>query len=153
MRVTVRDLVDAPMTTTTALDSDGTYAPPADSASWYAVGEFYANQKPGAPGVSIIGGHISYNGEPGTFYNLTRAEPGDVIQVTYDSGDLAEFAVTKVVAVRKIDATDITNALGEEIWNPGADGSVIRLITCDPATPFASGHYDGNLVVFGDRIN
>lgn len=146
-------LVDVAVTKTTELLSDGTYEPPIDKASWYAVGAYYADKKPGRPGVSIVGGHISYNGMPGTFYGLLRVVVGDMIVVDYNSGDVVKFIVTKIETPDKSVATDISNPVGKEIWAPPGNASVIRLFTCDPYTNFSAGHYAGNIVVFGERLN
>jgi hypothetical protein len=143
--------VDVAMTKTTSLLPDGTYEPPIDKASWYAVGSYYADKKPGKNGVSIVGGHISYNGVPGTFYGLLDVRVGDDIIIDYDSGDKVQFKVTQILNVDKSVATDITTPLGKEIWAPQTDTNVIRLFTCDPGTAFIAGHYVGNIVVFGSE--
>lgn len=145
-------VVDSDIDKTTSLDSSGNWVPSKDFVSLYSVGNFYKDQKPGYPGVSIIGGHISWNGVPSTFYGLVKVDVNDIITIKYSSGDIVTFEITLIVKIDKTEATDLSTALGKDIWTPDTQDSVIRLFTCDPNTDWNGAHYAGNLVIFGERI-
>lgn len=97
-------------------------------------------------------GHISHRSQPDVFYNLPRVRPGDVVTVSYTSGDKVSFRVNRSEAVMKSVATDIRTEVAKSIWQPAGNQSVIRLFTCDPDTTFVDSHYLGNWVVWGDKL-
>jgi LPXTG-site transpeptidase (sortase) family protein len=138
-----RELVNAGLQAT-YLDSKGVLAPPPGIAGWYAEQGW---PKPGAPGASILVGHINYRGGPDVFWNLTSAKPGDVVTVTYGSGKTVKFQVTKSRAVSKKAVPKDTS-----IWDWQNPQPLLRLITCDPETPLQGGHYEGNWVVWATPL-
>ena len=124
--------------------------PPDDSVGWYH--EQGAWPKPGFPGPSVLVAHISHMGAHGPFFSLasvkgqqTGAQQGDLIAVTYSSGDKVVFRVTEVDHPEKVELP------GDKIWNK-TQKPVLRLITCDPTTPFVDGHYLGNVLVYADQL-
>lgn len=124
--------------------------PPDDSVGWYH--EQGAWPKPGFPGPSVLVAHITHQGDPGPFFSLARvnglqsgAKIGDRIIVTYSSGDQVTFIVTDVDHPEKVELP------GGKIWNK-TQKPVLRLITCDPTTPFVNGHYLGNVLVYADQL-
>lgn len=143
-------LIDVPLVGT-GLNQDGDLVPPIEAAGWYNEST-WAQQKPGTLGPSVIAGHVSgRNSTEGIFYELDRVLPGDTVKVTYDSGDVIEFMVTKSEAVDK----DVVTEAGTEAWrsvfNPGEDKAYLSVFTCDYNTTWSNGHYSGNWVVWAVR--
>jgi hypothetical protein len=133
-------LVDATLVRT-RLDRQGILAPPPGVAGWYAESGW---PKPGFPGASILAGHINTrrNG-PDTFARLPEVRPGAVVTVRYSSGDEVDFVVTRSQALPKTQTPE-----DDTIWDAANPRPLLRLITCDPATPVRGGHYLGNWVVW-----
>lgn len=154
-RVTVADvsgnvLIDVPLVGT-GLDSNGDLVPPIEMAGWYNESD-WAMQKPGVLGPSVIAGHVSgRNSTEGIFYNLDRTRPGDGVKVTYDSGDVIEFLVTKSEAVDKDVVTDGRSEAWKSVFEPGEDQAYLSVFTCDYNTTWNNGHYSGNWVVWAVR--
>ncbi len=118
--------------------------PPPSTVGWYSQGRWKA--KPGQPGPSVLVAHISSGGgKPGPFWDLTQAAKGDRVKVKYDSGDSITFIVTLVEHTKKVALPT------EKIWT-STKKPVLRLITCDPDTPYRGGHYDGNVLVYADQV-
>jgi hypothetical protein len=124
--------------------------PPSDTVGWYH--EQGAWPKPGFPGPSVLVAHISHQGEPGPFFALAKikgvqsgVQKGDQVTVTYTSGDKVSFIITLVDRPEKVELP------GGKIWNK-TQKPVLRLITCDPTTPFVNGHYLGNVLVYADQL-
>lgn len=134
-----RSIVDATLQATT-LDSENVLAPPFGTAGWYAEPGW---PKPGFQGASILVGHINHGSNPDVFWNLPRVDIGDVVTVSYSSGEQVEFEIT-----RSEPATKEGVPQDDSIWDHDNPDPVLRLITCDPQTSFSNGHYDGNWVVW-----
>ncbi len=118
--------------------------PPPTTVGWYH--EQGGWPKPGFPGPSVLVAHISHKGNPGPFWNLDLVAAGDLVAVAYSSGDAVTFLVTQnPVRMPKLKLPS------DKIWND-TNRPVLRLITCDPNTPFRSGHYAGNIIVYADRL-
>ena len=135
-----RELVDARLVPS-RLDDHGILAPPPGVAGWYAEKGW---PEPGYPGASVLAGHINTrrNG-PDTFARLPEVRPGDLVTVTYSSGDQVRFVVDRSAAVPKKQTPK-----DDTIWDAGNPRPLLRLITCDPTTPVKGGHYVGNWVVW-----
>lgn len=138
-------LVDAPLQSA-ELDADGILAPPHGVAGWYSEPGW---AKPGWPGASIIAGHVRGGGQADVFWNIPQAKPGDIISVTYDSGQHSVFRVTRSEAMHKNDVPK-----DDSIWDHASPTPKLSLITCDPATPTRSdGHLEGNWVLWAEPLN
>ncbi|WP_084696530.1 class F sortase [Phycicoccus jejuensis] len=94
----------------------------------------------------ILAGHVGTPGNgPDVFRRLPQARRGDTVSVRYDSGDVVRFVVRRSAGMPKQQTpTDDT------IWDAGNPEPLLRLITCDPRTPLARGHYEGNWVLWAD---
>jgi hypothetical protein len=125
------------------LNGETVLEPPLTTVGWYH--EQGAWPKPGYPGPSVLVAHISHQGKPGPFWNLDLVATGDVVTVAYDSGDKVTFHVTQ-----NPDHMPKVDLPGGKIWNK-TQKPVLRLITCDPSTPFRAGHYAGNIIVYADQ--
>ena len=136
-----RELVNASLQAT-YLDAQKVLAPPYGTAGWYAEPGW---PKPGHRGASILVGHIDHRGQPDVFWNLPQVRAGDTVKVTYGSGKVVTFRITRSEAAGKTQVpTD------DSIWDHDNLRPVLRLITCDPTTPLDGGHYQGNWVVWAE---
>ncbi|NHA69791.1 class F sortase [Phycicoccus flavus] len=125
------------------LDADGVLSPPGGVVGWYDEPGW---PRPGWPGAAILAGHVGTpETGPDVFRKLPRASPGDVVTVTFDSGEAVRFVVTRSAGLPK----EQTPA-DDSIWDAGNPEPLLRLITCDPRTPLESGHYEGNWVLWAD---
>lgn len=138
-----RELVDATLGPT-MLDAQKVLAPPFGTAGWYAEPGW---PKPGHQGASILAGHINHRGAPDVFWNLPSVKLGDIVTVTYGSGDQVKFKITRSEPAPKTDVPQ-----DDSIWDWDNPNPVLRLITCDPDTPLSGGHYEGNWVVWADQM-
>lgn len=138
-----RSIVDTTLEATT-LDADKVLAPDFGNAGWYAEPGW---PKPGHPGSSILVGHINHGSDPDVFWNLPKVELGDIVTVTYASGEKVQFKITKSEAAPKSGVPQ-----DDSIWDHDNPEPVLRLITCDPETPLNDGHYEGNWVVWADEM-
>ena len=138
-----RELVDASLGAT-KLDAQKVLAPPFGTAGWYAEPGW---PKPGHKGASILVGHINHGGNPDVFWNLPSVKLGDLVTVTYGSGEQVKFKITRSEAAPK---TGVPK--DDTIWDWDNPKPVLRLITCDPGTPLSGGHYEGNWVVWADQM-
>lgn len=138
-----RSIVDASLQAT-KLDSEKVLAPPFGTAGWYAEPGW---PKPGHQGASILVGHINHGSNPDVFWNLPSVKVGDVVTVTYGDGKQVKFTITKSQAATKSGVPK-----DDSIWDYDNPDPVLRLITCDPGTPLSGGHYEGNWVVWADKM-
>jgi hypothetical protein len=109
-------------------------------AGWYT-----GSPTPGEVGPAVIAGHVSYNGAPGVFEDLSRLRPGDEIQVVREDGTTAPFVVTRTADYDK--TAFPTEAVYGDIAHAG-----LRLITCGGLDP-ASGVFEENLVVYAELVD
>ena len=106
--------------------------------SYERVGWYEGSHVPGAPGPSVLLGHIDSHTGPAVFYRLSKVRPGDEVVVGRADAAIARFVVDRVAQFRK---TAFPTAA---VYGPTA-APTLRLITC--AGPY-HGHYRDNLVVF-----
>ena len=138
-----RMIIDASLQPT-MLDADKVLAPPFGTAGWYAEPGW---PKPGFAGASILVGHINHGSNPDVFWNLPQVNLGDIITVSYSSGEQVKFLITRSEAASKKGVPQ-----DDSIWDYDNPNPVLRLITCDPQTTLNAGHYSGNWVVWADRM-
>lgn len=120
------------------LTSAGTLQVPATPgvAGWYD-----RSPRPGAPGSSVIAGHIDSLAGPAVFFRLRSLRRGDRAYVRRADGTLAVFRVTAVHMYSK--ARFPTAAVYGPVPNPQ-----LRLITCGGTFDRALGSYLSNVVVY-----
>ena len=118
------------------LSADGKISPPPGVTQWYD-----ATVSPGRPGISVIAGHVTYDG-PDVFANLEKVEVGDEVTVGYADGDNQQFVVTREKSVDKNELrTD------QSVWGH-SDTPVLALITCDAGSKLVGQHHVNNFVVW-----
>ncbi|MFC0524487.1 sortase domain-bontaining protein [Pontibacillus salicampi] len=97
-----------------------------DNTAWYEEGP-----KPGAPGNSVIAGHVDDLTSPAVFYKLDQLKEGDQIIIKGKSGEKVTFAVQESNVYPRKDAP-IDKIFGYSYR------SMLNLITCtgefNPAT-------------------
>lgn len=116
----------------------GAIDPPPHVVQWYT-----GSPRPGAPGISVIAGHVApYGGKPGIFSRLDRLTPGDKITVSDSNGTPRSYTVYAKEAVNK-------QALQRDprVWGKSST-PVIALITCDNDSTEIAGHRVKNYVVW-----
>lgn len=125
------------------LPANGILEPSKNQVYWYRNGSW---PKPGFPGPAVLVGHITYFGSKGVFWSLSQTQPGDTVRVRYSSGDSVAFKVTA-----KPQHIDKNHLPVKKIWKATVTPE-LRLITCDPNTTFANGHFAGNIIVYADKM-
>lgn len=105
-------------------------------AGWYRPGA-----TPGAIGPSVIAGHVTWDGSPAVFFELTELEPGDRIEVRRADGRTAEFTVDRTATYPKDDFPTV------EVYR-NLDHAGLRLITCGGDYSEDDSRYADNVVVY-----
>jgi len=125
-RVTVR---------TVGLEPNGEMeVPPEDEVGWYRY-----SVPPGAPGSSVLAGHVAFNGRDGAFRALAKVEVGARVTVGFADGTERFFTVT---AVNRYLKEQLPPALFRTDGEP-----VLTLITCGGTFQPSLRSYDSNIVV------
>ena len=122
--------------------NDGTLEVPEDGAR---VGWFTGGHTPGASGVAVIAGHVTWDDAPSVFFRLGDLRPDDRVRVTRADGSTAIFAVQRIARFPK------TQFPTEAVYSP-VDRPVLRLITCGGTFDEATGHYVDNVIVWAKLI-
>jgi sortase (surface protein transpeptidase) len=89
----------------------------------------------------VIVGHVDSESGPGVFYRLGTLERGDLVRVSWKSGDSVTF---RVYAVREYAKASFPSLL---VYG-ATKAPELRLITCGGPFDSASMHYLDNVVVF-----
>ncbi|MFF2534289.1 class F sortase [Streptomyces cyaneofuscatus] len=105
-------------------------------AGWYRPGA-----TPGAIGPSVIAGHVTWDGVPAVFFELTELEPGDRVDVRRADGTTAVFTVDRTATYPKDDFPTV------EVYR-NLDHAGLRLITCGGAFSEKDSRYADNVVVY-----
>lgn len=122
------------------LNAKGEINPPAGVVQWYDK-----SVSPGQPGISVIAGHVLYNG-PDVFYKLDKLNAGDVVTVTYGNGAKKQFRVYAEEAINKKDLQK-----DPRVWGTSST-PVLALITCDSGSQVVQNHHVDNYVVWAKPI-
>lgn len=117
-------------------NAQGQIYPPAHTTMWYD-----RSTQPGQPGISVIAGHVTYDG-PDNFYNLRNVPVGAAVTVTCTNNKIVSLRVTHKESILK---TKLTT--DQRIWG-GSATPVVTLVTCDIASPMVAGHHLNNYVVW-----
>lgn len=96
---------------------------------------------PGQDGISVIAGHVTYEG-PDNFYNLVKVQAGGAVDVQCASGGPLKLRVQRTASVLKtVLQTDQT------VWGT-SPSPVVVLITCDPNSRVVNGHHLNNFIAW-----
>lgn len=106
----------------------------ASEAAWYNF-----SAVPGAPGNSVLVGHVDTYTGPAVFYDLYRLEHGDPIYV-FIGGRRERFAVQGVTEVQK-DLFPVNRIFG------ATSSRHLWIITCGGAFDYTTRHYEDNIIV------
>ena len=118
------------------LNAQGQIYPPRRTTMWYS-----GSALPGQDGISVIAGHITYDG-PDNFYNLVKVTPGAAVDLQCPSGVPVTLRVVRTASVPKtVLQTD------QSVWGSWPS-PVVVLITCDPNSRVVGGHHLNNFVVW-----
>ncbi|MER3439402.1 MAG: hypothetical protein C4346_18430 [Chloroflexota bacterium] len=117
-----------------------------DPSGPWIVAWYSQTSRVGVPGNAVFAGHLDYYGVgPAVFWRLRELLPGDVIEITGNTGLLYRYRVEWVRAF------DTGTAPVAEIVGPTTTESV-TLITCGGTFDAARGEYDQRVVVRAVRI-
>jgi LPXTG-site transpeptidase (sortase) family protein len=124
------------------LEQDGTLEVPADFgvAGWYT-----GRSVPGDSGPSVVVGHVDSHTGPAVFFELSRLEVGDLIQIDRSDGLVAWFEIRELTSVDK-DEFPTQRVYGD------TDGPTLRLITCGGDFDRSMRSYRENLIAFADHV-
>lgn len=96
---------------------------------------------PGQAGISVIAGHVTYEG-PDNFYNLNKVVPRGEVKLQCSSGGLLSLRVVRTASVLKT-----TLQTDQSVWGT-SPSPVVVLITCDPSSRVVNGHHLNNFVAW-----
>lgn len=127
------------------LNPDGTLqvpeGPDFDTAAW-----FDGSPRPGEVGPAVIEGHVSSAARgPSVFFDLTRLEVGDIVDVTREDGTVATFEVYDLQQFPK-DSFPTAQVYGN------TEGPELRLITCGGTIAESTGRFSDNIIVFAREV-
>lgn len=105
-------------------------------AGWYRPGA-----TPGAIGPSVIAGHVTWDGSPAVFFELTELDAGDRIEVRRVDGRTAVFTVDRTATYPKDEFPTV------EVYR-NLDHAGLRLITCGGDYSEDDNRYADNVVVY-----
>jgi len=112
----------------------------------FVTGWYHRGPTPGAPGASVILGHVDAEGVgPTVFYDLGELRPGDRIYVRLHSGKTAIFAAYSVALCNK------TRFPTARVYGY-TSCPTLRLVTCGGVFDRRTGHYLGDTVVFASYV-
>jgi hypothetical protein len=124
------------------LEDDGSMEVPTDFSQ---TGWFDRGPKPGRVGPAVIAGHVDDRTGPAVFFRLAELEPGDLIEVHGEDGEIVVFAVRESEQHPK-------DAFPTEEVYAGTPGSELRLITCGGAFDRDARSYRDNFIVYAERV-
>lgn len=122
------------------LSDEGTINPPAGVVQWYDK-----SVVPGEKGISVIAGHVEYDG-PDVFYDLDELDKGDVVTIAYGDGSTQRF---KVYAEESVSKKELQT--DGRVWGT-SDTPVLALITCDGNSEVVNRHHTDNYVVWAKPV-
>ncbi|GAA2093304.1 hypothetical protein GCM10009841_02930 [Microlunatus panaciterrae] len=109
------------------------------------VGWFTGAHTPGAPGVAVLAGHVTWNREPTVFFRLGELQRGDRISVDRADGSRVTFAVQR----RSTFGKDVFPT--REVYRPSAKPELV-LITCGGRYDTRQHRYEANVIVWASLV-
>ena len=123
------------------LSEQGTISPPPGVTQWYN-----ATVSPGKTGISVIAGHVTWDGNPDVFEKLGDVKVGDTIVIGYADGSRKTFKAKREKSVNKDELQH-----DQTVWGTSST-PVLALITCDAASPVKGVHHTNNYVVWAAPV-
>jgi hypothetical protein len=105
------------------------------------VGWWSGGALPGAPGSTVLAGHVDGPAGPAVFNRLSHARKGDKIYVTLPAGKPLRYRVTAVRSYAK-------GKLPRRSVFGASSSNRLRLVTCGGRFDPATGSYQENVVVY-----
>lgn len=87
----------------------------------------------------IIGGHVSYQGNPGVFFNLNKLQAGELIKITDISGNETFYKVSNMSVLHE-------SEVGSKV-SPQSNNEILTLITCQ------YGQNENKIVVVAEKFD
>lgn len=112
-----------------------------DTVGWFSPGF-----RPGDPGNAVIAGHVDWVDRAAVFWFIKDLSAGDEVDVVYDDGSTAAFAVDEVVQYPD-DTAPLDDIFGV------SDQAHLNLITCGGIFNHATHNYDHRTVVYTTLID
>lgn len=122
---------------------DGKVNPLAQQVIWFTG---YDRTRPGAPGTSVVAGHVVSGGGPDKFAPLEYVKEGDGVVLTYPGGEELRLEIVRTDIVAKTDLqTD------QDVWGANDSTRRVVLVTCDDRLGFREdGHREANFVAVAE---
>ncbi|MFD7797438.1 class F sortase [Streptomyces sp. NPDC059759] len=120
------------------VQQDGHLAAPGEPGQ---IGWWSDGPRPGAPGATVVVGHVDSATGPGAFYDLSTLRPGD--EVTLLRGDRSSITFT-IRALRQYEKNSFPDSQVYATSGPPA----LHLLTCSGAYDRKRSEYQDNLVVY-----
>lgn len=123
------------------LNQKGELSPPKGIVQWYNK-----TPTPGANGISVVAGHVTYN-EPDVFWNLHKVKKGETITIKYNDGSDRKFKVVRAESIDK-------KALQKDptVWGESSTPSLV-VATCDADSRLVGEHRLNNFVLWAVPVN
>lgn len=143
--------VDAPVMSVGQTASGAMDAPTStayNSPYWTSVFWYKLGAEPGQAGNVVIAGHVNrVGGDPAVFWGLGSLQPGDMVSVVTQDGNVINYKVDRVVVYpANYPGQDAFNA----VFGPTTQHH-LNLITCSGV--WTGNGYDQRLVVLTTQVN
>lgn len=107
------------------------------------VGWFTGAHTPGGPGVSVVAGHVTWNGAESVFFELGDLPQGTRIKIKRADASIAIFTVQR----RATFAKDTFPT--EQVYRDSSEPQLV-LITCGGEFDADRHYYDSNVIIWAD---
>lgn len=124
------------------LQPSGQIEVPADPQQ---VGWWVDGPEPGEPGAAVLLGHVDSWRGPGVFYGLNQLDRDDRVVVDRADGSAVVYRITQAALYGKDEFP------ADRVFDSGAEGRLLRLVTCGGSFDRLTGSYDANYVVYAEQ--
>jgi LPXTG-site transpeptidase (sortase) family protein len=122
--------------------ASGELSTPSDPSD---VGWFAAGRTPGGAGVSVVAGHVTWNGSEAVFFRLGALQRGDHIDIERGDGSTAVFSV------QSMDTFPKHRFPTDRVYR-NTDEPELVLITCGGDYNANRHHYNANVIVWAKLV-
>ncbi|MDY6054618.1 class F sortase [Micrococcus sp.] len=111
-------------------DGTGELNPQPQTVGWYGPPQWPTTPGERSRHPGILAGHVIHSGRKDVFWNLERAEAGDLVVITYDDGTQAAFRVDQ--NAQTVEKQAFTHDQAHRwAWELDAPERKVTLITCE----------------------